>query len=231
METIEVTGRTVEEAIENAMDQLGVTREELKVTVIKEGKSGILGIGSEEAKILVEIMETQQPESEGSGLVKSTIEELLKLMGFNASVEPEDPLMPEETGTVPAVTFNITGDDDIGILIGRHGQTISSLQYLIRVMVSHKMEMPPQIIIDIDGYKKRRYESLQDTARRLAEQVKTRRVPFTLEPMPPFERRIIHITLANDPNVATQSIGEGESRKVVISPKMTSRPSRTIINR
>jgi len=231
MESIEVSGRTVDEAIENAMDQLGVTREEIKVTVIKEGKSGILGIGAGDAKILVDIIETQQPEGEVSGVVKSTIEELLKLMGFNASVEPEEPLMPDESGTVPAVTFNITGDDDIGILIGRHGQTISSLQYLVRVIVSHQVDMPPQIIIDIDGYKKRRYESLQDTARRLAEQVKIRRVPFTLEPMPPFERRIIHITLANDPNVTTQSIGEGESRKVVISPKITGRPSRTIINR
>ena len=166
MESIEVTGRTVEEAIENAMDQLGVTREELKVTVIKEGKSGILGIGAGDAKILVDIIETQQPEGEVSWVVKSTIEELLKLMGFNASVEPEEPLMPDESGTVPAVTFNIVGDDDIGILIGRHGQTISSLQYLVRVIVSHQVDMPPQIIIDIDGYKKRRYESLQDTARR-----------------------------------------------------------------
>jgi spoIIIJ-associated protein len=86
-------------------------------------------------------------------------------------------------------------------------------------MLTHRLENTPPIIIDIDGYKERRYDALRETAKRLAEQVKTRRIPFTLEPMPAIERRIIHMTLANDPNVTTQSTGEGEARKVVISPK------------
>ena len=230
MESIEATGRTVDEAIENALDQLGVSRDEIIVTVIKEGKSGMFGIGAEEAKILVETIDTPVPQDDVNvdvtELTKGIVDDLLKLMGFNASVIPVDPLTAEEGDTNPAVTFNITGDDDVGILIGRHGQTISSLQYLVRVMISRKVEDPPQVVIDIDGYKQRRYDALRATAKRLAEQVKTRRTPFTLEPMSPFERRIIHLTLAEDPNVTTQSIGEGESRKVVIMPKTMGRPAR-----
>jgi spoIIIJ-associated protein len=231
MDSIEVVAKTVEEAIEKALEQLNVTRDNIKITVLKEGKTGILGIGSEEAKILVEPFEETQQEN-AAMRIKVILEEILRLTGFNASVEMEEPLVALEPGEAPVFTFNITGDDDIGILIGRHGQTIASLQYLIRVLVSHQIENPPQIIIDIDGYKKRRYEALQATARRLAEQVKMKRAPFTMEPMPAFERRIIHMTLAKDSSVTTQSIGEGESRKVVISLKSGSRMSRPpVINR
>lgn len=231
MESLEISGKTVEDAIQRALDKLGVTREEIKVTVLKEGKSGILGIGAEEAKILIEPVTPQETEGDVIGLSRRILEELLKLMGFNATVVPEKPLMAEEVGMTSSITFNITGDDDVGILIGRHGQTISSLQYIVRVMIARQVKMPPPIIIDVDGYKQRRYEALRTTAKRLAEQVKNRKTPFTLEPMPAFERRIIHLTLANDPNVTTQSIGEGESRKVVIMPKNLGKPNRTVINR
>jgi spoIIIJ-associated protein len=232
MEAQEISGKTVEEAIQKAVEKLGISREEIKFTVIKEGKSGVFGIGAEEAKILVEPLEKQPgTESDDAALAKKILEDLLQLIGFNVSVEPIEPLMPEENDTTPAITFNITGDDDVGILIGRHGQTVTSLQYLVRVIVAHRVKNPPPIIIDVDGYKQRRYEALRATAKRLAEQVKTRRTPFTLEPMPPFERRIIHLALANEPGVTTQSIGEGDSRKVVIMPKNMGKGPRPINNR
>ena len=230
MESIEISGKTVEDAIQQAKDKLGVSRDELKITILREGKSGILGIGAEEAKILVEQIPLENIEKL-TDLSKSILEDLLKLMGINAQIVTENPLVFEENGTTPSITFNITGDDDVGILIGRHGQTISSLQYILRIIIARRETMPPPIIIDVDGYKQRRYEALRATAKRLAEQVKSRRTPFTLEPMPAFERRIIHLTLANDPGVNTQSTGEGEARKVIISPKNIGKGSRTITNR
>lgn len=234
MESIEISGKTVEDAIQRAVQKLGIARDMLKYTVIKEGKPGILGIGSEEARILVESSETTieaGSENDATGRAQEILEELLKYMGFKAEVKREKPLADENNGNPPAITFNITGDDDVGILIGRHGQTMSTLQYLLRIMIARQIQSPPSVTIDVDGYKQRRYESLKATAVRLAEQVKTRKTPFTLEPMPPFERRIIHVALADDPNVTTQSVGEGENRKVVIMPKSMGKGTRTIINK
>jgi len=225
MDSQEFSGKTVAEAIEIALEQLGVTREEITVTVLKEGKSGILGIGAEEALILVEPAVTQ-PGQDAAGLAKQILEELLRLMGFQSQVTVEKSFVGDEDEARTPLTFNISGDDDIGILIGRHGQTMASLQYLLRVIIAHRIQESPPIIIDVDGYKQRRYDALRETARRLAEQVKLRRVPFTLEPMPPIERRVIHLTLANDPNISTQSTGEGDARKVVISPKNLGRAYR-----
>jgi len=234
MESFELSGKTVEEALQKAEKKLGINRIEIKYTVLREGKSGILGFGSEDAKILVEPVTTVTPpekEDDNTKIAKGIIDDLLKYMGFTAKASPEKPLVAEENDTTVTITFNITGDDDVGILIGRHGQTMSSLQYLVRVMLARKVANPPSVIVDVDGYKERRYEALRATAKRLAEQVRTRKTPFTLEPMPAFERRIIHLTLANDPNVATQSIGEGDSRKVVIMPKNMTKGTRTINNR
>jgi spoIIIJ-associated protein len=227
MESFEISGKTVEEAVQRAAEKLGVSRDEVKYKVLKEGKSGILGIGAEDAKILVEPVASPEDEIDVAALAKSILEDLLRQMSFKVMVVVGKPLVDESTEAAPMVTFNVTGDDDIGILIGRHGQTISSLQYLLRVIVSNRVKSPPSIIVDIDGYKQRRYAALRATAKRLAEQVKTRKSPFTLEPMPAFERRIIHLALANDPDVTTQSIGEGDGRKVVIMPQNMNKGTRT----
>lgn len=226
MESLEMSGKTVEDAIERALKQLGVSREEVRITVLREGKSGVFGIGTEEAEVLVEPLEenlVSPDKSDAETAARKIIEDLLDLMGFQAKVITEESFIGNDDEDRMPLTFNITDDDDVGILIGRHGQTMASLQYLVRIMLTRYMENSPPVIIDIDGYKERRYDALRETAKRLAEQVKTRRMPFTLEPMPAIERRIIHMTLANDPNVTTQSIGEGEARKVVISPKNAGR--------
>jgi len=113
------------------------------------------------------------------------------------------------------VTLNIEGED-LGVLIGRRGQALASLQYVVRLMVAEKLKVWVPINVDIAGYKKRRYESLQDLALRLAEQVKRDRRLIMLEPMPADERRIIHLALTDHPDVTTQSMGEGDMRKVAI---------------
>ena len=158
-------------------------------------------------------------ESDIAELAKSVLERLLTEMGVVASVMLQDkaPVEGEEEATVP-IAFDIKGDD-LGILIGRRGQALFYLQYIVRLIVAHQTKTWAPIIIDVEGYKQRRYEALRALAWRLAEQVKVRGVPFSLEPMSAYERRIIHIALADHPDVTTQSIGEGEARKVVILPK------------
>jgi len=157
-------------------------------------------------------------ESDIADTAKSVIERLLTAMGVTASVVPyAKPFVEEEAATAP-VAFDIKGDD-LGILIGRRGQTLACLQYIVRLIVSHQMKVNVPITIDVEGYKQRRCDSLRALAQRLAEQVKVKKAPFTLEPMPAYERRIIHLALADHPDVATHSIGFGEARKVVIEPK------------
>jgi len=160
-----------------------------------------------------------EQESDMPETAKGILETLLSMMGVTGSVVPQPHHIAEgeEEATAP-IAFNVTGDD-LGILIGRRGQTLSCLQYIVRLMVGNQTKTWAPITIDVEGYKQRRYEALQALALRIAEQVRDREAPFTLEPMPAYERRIIHITLADHPDVTTESIGEGMSRKVVILPK------------
>ena len=161
-------------------------------------------------------MSIPEEESDIAEAAKSVLERLLTEMGVVASVvlQAKASIEGEEGATAP-IALDIEGDD-LGILIGRRGQTLSYLQHVVRLIVAHQTEAWVPIIIDVEGYKRRRYEALQSLAWRLAEQVKVRGVPFSLEPMSAYERRIIHLTLADHPDVTTQSIGEGEARKVVI---------------
>ena len=138
------------------------------------------------------------------------------------------PCRARPTGFWPGAVFRVghfvrvfgpalgkTGDD-LGILIGRRGQTLSCLQYIVRLIVGHQKRSWLPVIIDVEGYKQRRYQALQVFARQMAEQVHAKKMSFTLEPMPAYERRIIHLALADHKDVTTESIGQGESRRVVI---------------
>jgi len=183
-----------------------------------------MGLGAEEARVKVRLLEpvASEPavkhgaESDATGICQDVLETLLAKIGVAASVVPESGVfVTGEEGTGAPLTFDIQGDD-LGLLIGRRGQTLASLQYIARLIVAHQMMTMVPIIVDVNGYKKRRYQALRALALRMAEQVKARRMPFTLEPMPAFERRIIHVTLADHPDVTTQSVGVGEARKVVI---------------
>ncbi len=157
-------------------------------------------------------------DNEITEVAKSILEDLLARLEVEASVvaQPGEPV--EEGEEANPATLDIEGED-LGVLIGRRGQTLASLQYIVRLMLGNRTENWVPVVIDVEGYKQRRYERLQSLAWRLADQVKERNVPFTLEPMLPYERRIIHLTLADDDDVITESIGEGESRRVVIRLK------------
>ena len=150
---------------------------------------------------------------------QNILETLLSLMGLSASVAPSAEFTAEdEQGTISSIGLNIEGED-LGILIGRRGQTLASLQYIVRLILGNQTQARLPIVIDVEGYKRRRCEGLRALAERLAEQVKLKGAPFTMEPMPAFERRIIHLALAEHPDVTTESTGVGETRKVVILPK------------
>jgi len=150
--------------------------------------------------------------------IQNTINKLLEMLGVDGKAVLESQPVVDDEESSDSVAFNIEGED-LGILIGRRGQTLSCLQYIARLIVGHQKHSWMPIILDVEGYKKRRYEALQVFARQMAEQVKSRGMSFTLEPMPAYERRIIHMALADHPDVTTESIGAGESRRVVILPR------------
>ena len=139
-------------------------------------------------------------------------------MGVRASVESLLGYELAEEDQPPPVVLNITGDD-LGILIGRRGETLRALQYLVRLMVSHRLKHWTNLVVDVESYLIRRRRSLESIAQRVAEQVARSGRSQALEPMPPYERRVIHVTLRKHPQVTTQSVGEGERRKVTIIPK------------
>ena len=213
MEEIEITAATVEQAIEKAEAQLGLSRDQFNVEVIREGKSGILGVGGKEAVIRVNPVTPPEKTSElverdAVNGVTEILDTLLGLLGISGKVEVLSDELP--------LALDIKGDD-LGILIGRRGQTLASLEYITKLVIAGRLKTWLPLTVDVEGYKKRRHESLQRLTLYLAEQVKSRRRAITMEPMPADERRIVHLTLADNPDVTTQSIGEGENRKVVIS--------------
>ena len=164
-------------------------------------------------------MEIPEEQSEIYETAKNVLEKLLELMGLPATVTLSDEFtVMDEDGNVSSIGLNIEGED-LGILIGRRGQTMVSLQHIVRLIMARNMQVRLPIVLDVEGYKQRRCEGLRALALRLADQVNTRKMPFAMEPMSAFERRVIHLALANHPDVVTESSGVGESRRVVITPK------------
>jgi spoIIIJ-associated protein len=204
MEGIEITAATVEQAIEKAEAQLGLNRDQFEVEVVREGKSGILAKGEE---ALVRVTPVTPPEKYAVKVVTEILDTLLGLLGVTGKVEVVSDEIP--------LALDIKGDD-LGILIGRRGQTLACLEYITKLIVVGRLKTWLPLSVDVAEYKERRRDSLQRLALYLAEQVKSRRNSITMEPMPADERRIVHLTLADNPDVTTHSIGEGEDRKVVI---------------
>lgn len=204
---VEQTAKTVDEAIEIVLSQYNVTRDDIKVTVVDEGKKGFLGIGTKEAKIIVEIKEESVKKQERAlEFVKSVVEK----MGLNAEID-----IKEEDGTL----FVNIESPDVGVVIGRRGETLDSLQYLTGLVVNKDSAQWTRVILDASGYRKRREESLVDLAKKKAQRVKHTKRKLSLEPMNPQERRIIHTALQDDPQVTTFSEGEEPYRRVVIALK------------
>lgn len=230
MESLDISGKTVEEAVQAALKQLGMTEEQVEITVLKRGKPGILGLGVEEARVLVtpkhkqdETIPASKPSSDTqndnhAALAKVVLSNLLAAMEVPADVEiiPSTSLPVNAEPSPPSL--NITGGD-LGLLIGRRGQTLAALQYIVNLILFQKTGVSGHVIVDVEGYKQRRYIALESLALRLVEQVRKDRRPVVMEPMSPSERRIIHISLAHLADISTESTGEGESRKVVIGYK------------
>jgi spoIIIJ-associated protein len=193
--------------------------DKVEISVLSEGKSGIFGLGAEEARISVKCLpDSQDKNPDTVDAARDVLENLLTRMGFQTKINvvPAQQALSSEDET-DTVTLNIEGDD-LGNLIGRKGSTIEALQYLVRLITTRRTKSRIPVMIDVQSYKQRRYDDLRTLALNVALQVKTRKSSCRLEPMSPFERRIIHMTLADDPDVTTESVGEGESRKVVVLP-------------
>jgi spoIIIJ-associated protein len=211
MESLEISAKTVEEAVALAIEKLGASRDEVEVVVLKDGKTGFLGFGGEEATVRVFRRHTEEVRQAAVILAKEVLEKLLSIMNVSASIEEKE--LSEEGRAL--ISLEINGDD-LGILIGRRGQTLTSLQYIVYLMVGHQLKAHVPIAIDVAGYRERRQEALKNLAWRMAERVVATGQPVPLEPMPASERRTIHLSLRDYPGVITQSIGDGEERKVTI---------------
>ncbi|MCJ7521158.1 MAG: protein jag [Dehalococcoidia bacterium] len=212
MERVEISAKSEEEAVDIALAELGMSRSEVEVVVLKKGRGGLFGLGSEEVRVRVTPLELLSDEDvDVGGMAKGVLENLLDLTGITASVT----LGMEGGEDQAAITLDIEGED-LGILIGRRGETLSSLQYLVNLIISRHLKSRVGVVVDVEGYRQRRYESLRLLARRMADQVRSTGRSVTLESMPASERRIIHIELRDSPYVITQSIGQGEGRKIAI---------------
>ncbi len=205
MKSIVVDGSSVEEAVQNALKKLGVTREQVEVNVLEEGSRGLFGlIGGKQASVSVTLKVT--PEQ----LIKDFLDEVIEAMGL----ETEYAVFLDDGYWY----VDFTGKD-VRFIIGRRGKTLNSLQMLTNMAVNRKLEERARIIIDAEGYRSRREQSLRRLAQKTAERVRRTKANVMLEPMTPQERRIIHLELQNNEWVSTTSRGDDPYRKVVICYK------------
>ena len=206
----EFSGKTVEEALETALVELQATADEVVYEVIEEASAGFLGINKKPARIkaMKKVVVAANPED----TVKKFIEEVLGAMDVEATVNVNN---NEETETLEV---QIIGDD-MGILIGKRGQTLDSLQYLASLAATKDAGKYVKVKLDTENYRARRKETLENLAKNIAMKVKKSHKSVALEPMNPYERRIIHSALQNDKFVETHSEGEEPFRKVIVTPK------------
>ena len=230
-EKVQARGKTVDAAIEKGLETLGLTRDAVEITVVSEGARGVLGLGGEDAVVelaprVAEIPETVTPapveslapdEIETFG--QQALDHILQAMGLKTSVVIRRPSGdPNSSDADAAFILDIVGGD-LGILIGRRGETLRALEYIARLIVAQRVGKPIKFVVDVEGYRARRERALKQLAQAMADRVKQNRQPITLEAMPPHERRIVHLTLHDHPVVKTQSIGIGDHRRVMILPK------------
>lgn len=219
MQNAERSAKSADEAIELALADLGVGRDQVIIEVLSEGRSGILGIGAEEARVRVSLLDdiiSESPQDELTSSSKEVLEIILKALGLPTTVNIKSPSTYGMTDGQVTCVLDIQGED-LGILIGRRGKTLFSLQYLVNLILSKRLRSRVKVFVDVEGYRLRRQASLKALALRMADQVRANRRGITLEAMPPHERRIVHLALQDNPYVVTESIGEGDDRKVNIT--------------
>ena len=210
MEFLEFKGKTKDEALMQASVELGALSTELEYEVISEETKGFLGIGSKPCIIKARKKKTFTDD------VREYLDSLFKAMDIETEIQMEF----DETENV--LSINLEGPE-MGILIGKRGQTLDALQYIISLAVNKKSESYIRVKLDTENYRARRKETLENLAKNIAFKVKRSKRSFALEPMNPYERRIIHATLQNDKYVATRSEGEEPYRKVIVYLKKKER--------
>lgn len=225
--TLEITAATVAEAIAQGAAQLGVPIESLDVEVLDEGGRGLFGLTGHPARVRLTLRAAPlpqaprpaepEPDEEAPIVAHDTVVELIERMGIHARVHARWSDEVDDNGVRPLLV-DIRGDD-LSILIGRRGETLAALQYITRMIVAKELDHPVAVVIDVEGYRARRERQLRQLARRMAAQAVEFGRTMTLEPMPANERRIIHLELRDRQDVYTESVGEGENRKVTIIPR------------
>jgi spoIIIJ-associated protein len=220
-EPLVMSARTVEEAIELALKELDADRDEAEVEVLSRGKAGFLGIGAELARVRVTPLAAGSSASVGepgeqtpAALASVAVGRILDAAGVNVTRTLRSAHDAEAGGPV----IDLSGEDS-GLLIGRRGQTLQALQFLVTLIVRKQLGEDVRVVLDVENYRQRRETSLRDMATKVAARVVQTNRSITLEPMSPADRRIIHTSLSEHPDVRTESAGEGENRKVTIMPR------------
>ena len=206
MEYIEISAKTVSDAVTEACQKLEVTSDKLEYVVVEEGSTGFLGIGAKPAIIKARI------KGDVADAAKDFLKEVFDAMDMVVVIDAK---YDEENKNL---TIDLSGDE-MGVLIGKRGQTLDSLQYLVSLVVNKEAEDYIRVKVDTEDYRKRRKDTLENLAKNIAYKVKRTKRPVSLEPMNPYERRIIHSALQNDKYVTTHSEGEEPFRRVVVTLK------------
>lgn len=244
MNSVETEGRTIDEAVAAALAQLHVERDRVEIEVLSQATKGFLGIGGKKARVRAtlriplsqqlkesapsptrkaEVQKTSEPkgiaeeEAEGATLspeqgekASEILKEILRLMEMEASISLEQ--------RINEFVLTMTGKDG-GSLIGRNGQTLDALEYVLNRIVTRSEESEVHIVLDAEGYRERRRKNLENLALRLGERAKRRKKPVALSPLSPRDRRVIHLTLEGDPLITTRSLGRGYFRRLYIVPE------------
>jgi spoIIIJ-associated protein len=225
--SVESHGKTVDEAIGQALRRLGRQRDEVEITVLSEGSRGVFGIGAEHARVRVTALEGEGvevappadadavPLDRLSEIAQDMLTDVLELMDIEAEVSVRSVDLEDES---PSIILDVEGED-LGVLIGRRGETLGALQHVLTMLDQRRLRRWVRVNVDVGHYSDRQAAILRSKALRTAERVQRGRTPIALEPMRPAERRLVHIALADHPDVTTHSIGAGEDRRVVISPR------------
>jgi spoIIIJ-associated protein len=209
MSEVEVEAKTMEEALEKASQELGASKEELEIEVLEEGAGKVFGLlGGKNVKIRATVL--RAPEKGKGEAAKEVLETILSYLASDFTVNTHE---DDEK-----IVLDIRGDGS-GLLIGRRGQTLDALQYLVNKIVNRFPEDRKQVVVDTESYRVRRKDSLVTLARRLSEKAKRQNAPVTTNPLSSSDRRIIHLALQDEEELETKSKGEGLFRRVVIFPK------------
>jgi len=241
---LEIIAPSIEEAVEEGLEKLGLSQDAVEIEVLDEGNKGLFGLGSRHARVritvksygdqLVEAQDVEEVQAIEPGdtisssdlaqtddeiltIAHGIVTELLEKMKVSADVNAYYG-EPDDVRSLRPIHVDIQGND-LSILIGRKAETLEALQFITKLIAGKELERSIPISVDVEGYRKRRERQIRQLAVKMAEQVSKTGRSQSLEPMPPNERRIVHIELRNDPLVYTESTGDGTRRKVVIHPK------------